>query len=84
MTPTPELSIAQREPVTFAAAIDAALVATVNVLALAFGWDAAVVAGLNLALSAWIAVFAFVFTRRKAVSRDALEVLAAAQTPEFP
>lgn len=50
----------RNEPVTFSAALTAALIATVNVLAIIFSWDEAIVAGLNLAIGAWVLVISLV------------------------
>lgn len=52
------------EPVTTASAITTALVATVNVLALILDWDTTLVAGLNLAIGAWVIAVAFVVRGR--------------------
>jgi membrane associated rhomboid family serine protease len=80
-----DLTIQEREPVTAAAAVDAALIATVNVLAVIFGWDGTIVAGLNLAIGAWVVAFSVLFTRKRAVSVKALNAYAAAVAkPEFP
>jgi fatty acid desaturase len=79
------LTLADKEPVSLAAAVDAALIATVNVLALIFGWDGTVVAALNICIGAWVVAFSVLFTRRRAVSVKALNAYAAAvATPEFP
>lgn len=47
------------EPVSLTTAITAALVATVNVLAIVFDWSTDVTAALNLAIGAWVAVVGF-------------------------
>jgi fatty acid desaturase len=79
------LSVTDREPVTVSAAVNAALIATVNLLALVFGWDATLVAALNLALGAWVVAFSALFTRRRAYSVKALDAYAkAVAPPEFP
>jgi len=64
-------------PVTLPSAITAAVIATINVLALIFTWDVAVVAGLNLAASAWIIVLAF-FIRTKVTPTGTSKFLVAA------
>jgi len=84
------------EPVTLAAALNAALVATVNLLAIIFNWEADVIAGLNLVLGAWIAVVAF-FVRQRvtptqevALTKDDVYLIEAGQdlraegTPDGP
>lgn len=43
------------EPVRLWALINAALLATLNVLALVFKWGPELLAGLNLAVGAWVA-----------------------------
>lgn len=50
---TPNLT---NEPAALTTAITAAVVATINVLGLVFGWSADLLAGLNIAAGAWVAV----------------------------
>tara|TARA_R110000772_G_scaffold252464_1_gene367867 strand:- start:1957 stop:2181 length:225 start_codon:yes stop_codon:yes gene_type:complete len=42
------------EPVRFATALTAAIIATINVLGLIFNWSADLIAGQNIAASAWV------------------------------
>lgn len=44
------------EPVQLSGLINAALLATINLLGLILNWDVAVVAGLNLVVGAWVLV----------------------------
>jgi uncharacterized membrane protein len=66
----PVTQYAQEQPVTLAGAVTAAITATVNLLALIFGWDGTIVAGLNLVIGAWIVVISFVVRARVTPSRD--------------
>jgi fatty acid desaturase len=61
---------AQNEPVTLAGAITAAITATINLLALVFGWDGTIVAGLNLAIGAWVVVVSFIVREKVTPSRN--------------
>lgn len=71
------------EPVSLTQAISAALLATVNVLALLFGWSAETTAALNLAVGAWVAVAGFWLrsqvtpTRNVALTRNDVELIEA-------
>jgi uncharacterized membrane protein len=66
----PVSQYAQEQPVTLAGAVTAAITATVNLLALIFGWDGTIVAGLNLVLGAWIVVISFVVRAKVTPSRN--------------
>jgi len=52
------------EPVTSGGVLNAAILATVNVLALVLDWEASIVAAVNLAVGAWVVAIAF-FVRSK-------------------
>lgn len=54
------MGLQDTEPVTLAGAVTAAGTATVNVLALVLGWDGTVVAGINIAIGAWVGAIALV------------------------
>lgn len=54
------MALQETEPVTLAGAVTAAGTATVNVLALVLGWDGTVVAGINIAIGAWVGAIALV------------------------
>ena len=47
------------EPAALTTAISAAVIATINVLGIIFGWSEAVLGGLNIAAAAWVAVLGF-------------------------
>lgn len=47
------------EPATLVTALSAAIVATINVLGLIFNWSADLIASLNIAAAAWVAVAGF-------------------------
>jgi uncharacterized membrane protein len=66
----PVTQYAQEQPVTLAGAVTAAITATVNLLALIFGWDGTIVAGLNLVIGAWIVVISFVVRAKVTPSRN--------------
>jgi fatty acid desaturase len=66
----PITQYAQEQPVTLAGAVTAAITATVNLLALIFGWDGTIVAGLNLVIGAWIVVISFVVKAKVTPSRN--------------
>jgi fatty acid desaturase len=52
------------EPVTSGAVLSAAVIATVNVLAIVFNWSSDTVSAVNLAVGAWVVAVAF-FIRSK-------------------
>lgn len=54
------MAVAAASPVSASAAITAALIATLNVLSIVFGWSAEVTAALNLAIGAWVLAVALV------------------------
>jgi len=56
MSTTPTL---RTEPVTITTALSAAVVATINVLGILLNWDADLIAGLNIAAAAWVALLGF-------------------------
>ena len=77
MTTRPTL---ENEPAALTTAITAAVVATINVLGIIFGWSAELLAGLNIAAAAWVAVLGFLIRRMvKPVSAEA----ASDDPPEF-
>jgi len=47
------------EPVALTTALTAAVVATINVLAIVLEWSTDLTAGLNIAAAAWVAVLGF-------------------------
>ena len=61
------------EPARLVALLTAAVGATVNVLALIFDWSGELVAGLNIALAAWIAL-AGEFVRSQVTPNDRVAV----------
>jgi subtilase family serine protease len=76
------------QPINVSTAINTALIATVNLLALVFSWDATLVAALNLTLGAWVIAFSAIYTGRRVVAIKPLEeyaaAVAASTAPEFP
>lgn len=76
----PVTQYAQEQPVTLAGAVTAAITATVNLLALIFGWDGTIVAGLNLVIGAWIVVISFVVRARVTPSKNVALTTADADT----
>jgi len=49
----------QTEPVSVTTLLTAAVVATINVLAIILDWSGDVTAGLNIAAAAWVAVLGY-------------------------
>ena len=47
------------EPATLTTAISAAVIATINVLGIILNWSPDLIAGLNIAAAAWVAVLGF-------------------------
>lgn len=48
--------MSREEPAALAAAVSAALIATVNVAAIGLGWSTETTAAVNLAVAGWVAV----------------------------
>jgi len=54
----------QTEPVSVTTLLTAAVVATINAVAIILEWSADLTAGLNLAAAAWVAVLGFFLRSR--------------------
>ncbi|HUW02464.1 MAG TPA: hypothetical protein VMW08_08960 [Acidimicrobiales bacterium] len=65
------------EPAALTTAITAAVIATINVLGIIFGWTEAVLGGLNIAAAAWVGVLGFWI-------RGKVTPVATMPPPEFP
>ena len=51
--------ISHDEPVALVSSLTAAVVAPVNIVGLVAGWDAELIAGINIAAAAWVGVAGF-------------------------
>ena len=52
-------TVVKREPVTFTSLLTAAVIATLNVMAIIFDWDDTILAAMNIAAAGWIAVVGY-------------------------
>ena len=80
MPNTPNIT---NEPAALTTAVTAAVVATINVLGIVFNWSADLLAALNIAAAAWVAVLGF-WIRSKVVPVQPLQEYADAVAKANP